>query len=66
MELLPVKNLTPWYVVVYSGRAHWDNPIDELQEAFCTREEAEDYAKTIRRHRPNYLVVVKKDDSSAE
>lgn len=54
-------NLTPWAVTVYSGHGHWDKPIDELQEAFCTKEGAETYAGTIKRFHPEYKTEITKE-----
>ena len=55
-------NLTPWTTIVYSGYAHWDKPIPELEEAHCTREGARAYAKTIKRHHPEYRIEIIKED----
>lgn len=61
-EVLRPQNLTPWTVLVYSGFAHWDKPIEELQESFCTKEGAETYAGTIKRYSPGYKTEIKKED----
>lgn len=55
-------NKTPWSVIVYSGRAHWDKPIEELEEAFQTRSAAESYAATIRKYNPGYYTDIYKED----
>lgn len=56
-----MKNTTPFAVYVYTGRAHWDHLIDELTEAFCTRDGARTYAETIRRYNPGYYVEIVKE-----
>ena len=61
-EVLKPQNLTPWAVIVYSGYSHWDKPISELEEAFCTREGAEVYAGTIKRYFPKYRTEIKKEE----
>lgn len=43
------------YVVrVYSGYAHWDKPIKELEECFETLEEAVSYVRGLNSFRPEY------------
>ena len=53
---------TPWTVVVYSGFAHWDKPIKELEASFCTEEGAKVYAGVIKICRPEYRTEIKKED----
>jgi len=59
---MKTRNLTPWNVIVYSGYAHWDKPIDELEDAFRTEREARDYAKSIEQYHPEYRVESFEED----
>lgn len=45
-------------MIVYSGRAHWDKPIDEICDVFETRGEAEQTAKLIEKYQPNYYIDI--------
>lgn len=61
LDLLPVINLTPYTVIVYSGFSHWSKPIDELEESFSTKDEAEDYVRTIAKYNPKYWCKIVED-----
>ena len=61
-EVLKPQNLTPWVVTVYSGHAHWDKPVEELEAAFYTEEGAKVYAGAIRISKPFYRVEIKKEE----
>lgn len=54
-------NLTPWVVTVYSGHAHWDKPIEELEAAFCTEEGAKVYGGCIKIDHPHYRIEITKE-----
>lgn len=46
-------------MTVYSGRSHWDKPIDEICGSFETRDEAENAAKVIEKYHPDcYIEIV--------
>lgn len=45
-------------VIVYSGKSHWDKPIDEICNVFETRREAERAAKVIEKYNPNYYIEI--------
>lgn len=53
-----VVRVDPWEVTVFSGRSHWDKPIDELFSVHETREAAEDYGKGIIKYRPDYAIMI--------
>jgi len=55
-------NITPYTVVVYSGRSHWSVSIEELTSYFPTEEAAKAYAATIQKFRPEYYLEITKED----
>lgn len=57
-----VVNTTPYKVLVYSGRAHWDKPIEELTAYFPTREDAERYAHIFCDCDPKYRAEIYKQN----